>query len=56
MRKITAASVLLAIVTLNAAPALGSVGSKNAAYHGGTITTFAGAKDPVEGTLDDRRH
>ena len=32
--------------------ALASVGSKNAAYFGGTVETFNGAKDPVEGKLD----
>src|SRR5262245_50464267 len=52
MKKITSVVVLSCIVALNAAPALASVGAKNAAYHGGTITTFAGANDPVEGTLN----
>ena len=28
--------------------------SKGAAYFGGTVSSFAGAKDPVEGTLDTR--
>lgn len=32
--------------------ALASVGSKKAAYFGGTIATFNGAKNTVEGTLD----
>jgi hypothetical protein len=32
--------------------ALASVGSKKAAYFGGTVATFNGAKDPVEGKLD----
>ena len=32
--------------------ALASVGSKNAAYYGGTVTTFTAATDPVEGKLD----
>jgi len=32
--------------------ALATVGSKNAAYYGGTITVFNAAKDPVEGKLD----
>jgi hypothetical protein len=29
-----------------------AIGSKNAAYFGGTVSTFSGAKDPVEGLLD----
>jgi len=32
-----------------------AVGNKNAAYFGGTITTFNDSKDPVEGTLDTTR-
>lgn len=33
-------------------PALYAIDGKNAAYFGGTITAYSGAKDPVEGTLD----
>src|SRR4051812_43472896 len=33
-------------------PELAAVGSKNAAYYGGSATVFAGAKDPIEGVLD----
>lgn len=52
MVKCTAAVLLAALVSQQAALALGS---KNAAYFGGTIATFGGAKDPVEGRLDTGR-
>jgi hypothetical protein len=50
MRKLIANVVLVSLV----APSIvfASVGSKNAAYFGGTVATFNGAKDPVEGKLD----
>lgn len=32
-----------------------AVDSKGAAYFGGTLTTFGGAKDPVEGLIDTSR-
>ncbi|HYR90673.1 MAG TPA: hypothetical protein VE422_41800 [Terriglobia bacterium] len=31
-----------------------AIGSKNAAYFGGTVNTFEGATDPIEGVLDTR--
>lgn len=43
----TVVATLLAPTT-----ALASVGSKKAAYFGGTVETFNGAKNPVEGHLD----
>ena len=46
--------IAIVVVATMLAPtmALASVGSKNAAYFGGTVETFNGAKDPVEGKLD----
>jgi hypothetical protein len=43
--------MLLIILSIEA-PAVFAIDSKNAAYFGGTLTAYAGAKDPVEGTLD----
>jgi hypothetical protein len=48
-RKAVAALVAFTLVT---GPILQAVDSKKAAYHGGTISTFTGAKEPVEGRLD----
>jgi hypothetical protein len=48
-RKLTALALCLSFFTPSIA--LASVNSKGAAYFGGTAG-FAGAKDPVEGTLD----
>jgi hypothetical protein len=45
------ASIVVLAVALEASLAY-AVDSKGAAYYGGTLTTFTGAKDPVEGTLD----
>jgi hypothetical protein len=42
---------VLAILLISESIALG-VGSKNAAYFGGTVGGFDGAKDPIEGLLD----
>ena len=42
---------VLALV-LVAESTMGAVGSKDAAYFGGTITVFGNPKDPVEGRLD----
>ena len=39
-------------LTLVAESTVGAVGSKDAAYFGGTITVFGNPKDPVEGRLD----
>jgi hypothetical protein len=50
MRRLIATTIVLAII-VEASVAF-AVDSKGAAYYGGTITTFNGAKDPVEGTLD----
>jgi hypothetical protein len=50
MRRLVASIVVVA-VALEASIAF-AVDSKGAAYFGGTITTFTGAKDPVGGTLD----
>jgi len=44
------ATVLL--VALASESSLLAVGSKNAAYFGGTIAVFGSPKDPVEGSLD----
>lgn len=44
------ASMLIAV--LCAEHALLALGSKNAAYFGGTVTIFGNPKDPVEGRLD----
>jgi len=44
---------MLAVFSLEVS--LGAVDSKGAAYFGGTVKVFDGAKDPVEGTLDTRR-
>lgn len=43
---------VVAVTLLAPTAVLASVGSKNAAYFGGTVETFNGAKDPVEGKLD----
>src|SRR5437899_7112609 len=45
-------ALIVAATMLAPSLALGSVGSKNAAYFGGTVATFNGAKNPVEGKLD----
>jgi hypothetical protein len=47
--KFTAALLLTVLVLQHVALA---VGSRNAAYFGGTLTTFGHATDPVEGRLD----
>ena len=47
MRSFLACVVVLAVVVETFA-----TDSKGAAYYGGTMTTFNGAKDPVEGSLD----
>lgn len=47
MRSFLACVVVLAVVVETFA-----TDSKGAAYYGGTMTTFNGAKDPVEGALD----
>jgi hypothetical protein len=44
------ATVLIAIIGIE--PVAFALGSKNAAYFGGTLTTFGNPKDPVEGRLD----
>src|SRR3954468_23562620 len=44
------ATLLLAVLTLEAT--LGAIDGKKAAYFGGTVAAFAGAKDPIEGHLD----
>ena len=46
------AAVLLLLAFGTEATGIASVGSKEAAYFGGTVTAFAGAKDPVEGHID----
>jgi hypothetical protein len=48
MKRLTA-SVLLVVMSVSS---LGAVDGKKASYFGGTASVFAGAKDPVEGTLD----
>ena len=50
MKRLIATVVIAAMLAPTVAFA--SVGSKNAAYFGGTVATFNGAKDPVEGKLD----
>lgn len=50
MRRLIAIVVVAALLAPSVA--LASVGSKKAAYFGGTVATFNGAKDPVEGRLD----
>src|SRR5262245_44764470 len=42
----------MVLVTIVAQDILLAVGSKNAAYYGGTITVFGTPEDPVEGRLD----
>lgn len=48
MKKV--AWVLLMVFTLESVAF--AIDSKNAAYFGGTVAAFSGAKDPVEGKLD----
>ena len=50
MRRLIAHLIVVSLVAPSIAFA--SVGSKKAAYFGGTVATFNGAKDPVEGKLD----
>ena len=50
MKRLIAAIVVATMLAPSVAFA--SVGSKKAAYFGGTVVTFNGAKDPVEGKLD----
>jgi hypothetical protein len=50
MKRLIAAVVVATMLAPSIAFA--SVGSKNAAYYGGTVEAFNGAKDPVEGKLD----
>ena len=45
------ASMIVLVVALRA-PFAFATDSKGASYFGGTITTFNGSKDPVDGTLD----
>jgi len=47
--------VSLSLVASLLSPSLAlAVDSKGAAYFGGTVSTFAAAKDPIEGMLDTR--
>jgi hypothetical protein len=49
MRKI---STVLAFIIICQSLAFAGIGSKEAAYVGGTVPSFAGEKDPVKGELD----
>jgi hypothetical protein len=45
--------IAIVLVSVLATQSVGfAIGSKNAAYIGGTLDTFGGAKDAIEGTLD----
>lgn|SRR5262245_57992200 len=44
--------VACALIAVTLSQTLLAVGSKGAAYMGGTVVAFTGAKDPIEGTLD----
>lgn len=46
------AAVLLLLAFGTEATGIASIGSKEAAYFGGTVSAFSGAKDPVEGHID----
>jgi hypothetical protein len=46
------AAVLLLLALGTEATGIASVGSKEAAYFGGTVTAFAGARNPIEGHID----
>ena len=50
MRRFVASIIVLAVALQ--APLAFAVDSRGAAYFGGTITTFNGSKDPVDGMLD----
>lgn len=52
MRAITRSVAALLVLIMATEHSVFAVGSKNAAYFGGTITVFGTPKDPVEGTLD----
>ena len=52
MKRIVAFALSLAI--FSAAPLALATDSKGAAYYGGTLSAFNGAKDPVEGKIDTR--
>ena len=49
MKRVIAAALLVSLLTPSFAFA---IDGDNAAYFGGTVTTYAGAKDPIEGRLD----
>jgi hypothetical protein len=46
------AAVLLLLAFGSKATGIASVGSNEAAYFGGTVSAFSGAKNPVEGHID----
>jgi hypothetical protein len=52
MRRISRSIAILVALVFATESIVLATGSKNAAYFGGTVTTFEGAKDPVEGVLD----
>jgi hypothetical protein len=52
MRPITRFTATLLVALFIAEHAALAVGSKDAAYFGGTLTVFGNPKDPVEGRLD----
>jgi hypothetical protein len=52
LRQVTA---FVLVGTIIAPHAVFAVGGRKASYHGGTAAVFAGAKDPIEGSLDTSR-
>ena len=53
MKSLKRTGAMLLLLTFGAeASGVASVGSKEAAYFGGTAAAFAGATDPVEGRID----
>jgi hypothetical protein len=52
MRKLQKLAATLVVSVLLTETMAYAVDSKGASYFGGTVTTFSGAKDPVEGLLD----
>lgn len=52
MRRYIRVVAAILLVAISAESSLLAVGSKNAAYFGGTVAVFGSPKDPVEGALD----
>ena len=53
--RIRRAAALVVVTVIIAESSLLAVDSKGAAYFGGTVATFASAKEPVEGLLDTKK-